>query len=393
MRLQYKERFTVLYHFFSVFSLAMNENDYDLLLDYWVEGVDESESSDIQRRIGMNSSLMSAYSRINNTFSPLKRLKEFERGSFGAPVGLANKTFQSIFLLDQQRKSGELAIPDNASGRRTPDNSSFSSRLRSGSPQRGLVDTVTTPTRSFLLQPLSLFACICAGFMLIMLPAAYYLQTGNSGANIVINSGSKKTELAGSSTRASSNEFSQAGFGLKVPAIDSKGLEAIVKGRANHSEFAATQYGAEYSRDVSVRPSQRLRTLQNQTPYSYVDNSANSSRVAQLGSFGPAPSNCQLVDLTGSASLAPSRVQLPEKVVCVHGSVALIPNSDKAVLIDPKAGAAPVLNEMLPSFEQTIPEQHDNFVCPQKCNHPNHNDSDPNWDPERAWDEGVPPVN
>lgn len=367
----------------------MNENDLELMLDCFVEGIDENESSDIQRRMSVSPSMTRAYTKISDIFSPLKHLKDIDQAANCAPVGLANKTFQKIFLLEQERKS-----------QRTPSLDSSKLNTAAFSP-RTYIDS--TPTRKenqsnrFLARPSSIVACICAGFLLILLPAFYYNPAGFNGSNLVKIPNNKKVELAGATNIPRTSQYTQAGFGSNIP-IDSRGLNGGAQGNCNSASFASTQSGLQ-NINPDVASAKHFMIVQNQTPYAFVDNSSNSGRfssspVASGVSNYSTPASGQLIDLTSSSPIVPTKSQLSGKIFCAKGPTVLVPNSEQAVVIDPRVGRSTGLNEFLPSFEQTISEQHDSFICPEKgCPSRFKSSSDPNWDAERAWNEGVPPVN
>ncbi len=362
------------------------------MLDYFVEGIDENESSDIQRRMSVSPSMTRAYTKMNDIFSPLKHLKDIDQAVNCAPAGLANKTFQKIFLLEQERKSQRTPSRESSSDSSKLNTAAFSPRARvDNSPSRG------RQSDRFLTRPSSIVACICAGFLLILLPAIYYNPTGFNGANLVKSPDNKNTKLVGATNVPRTSKYTQAGFGPNIP-IDSRGLNGGAQGNCNSASFASTQSGLQ-NINPEVAAAKHFMIVQNQTPYAFVDNSRNSGRFsgssASSGvSYYSTPENGRLIDLTSSSPVIPAKTQFPEKVFCAKGPTVLVPDSEQAVVIDPRVGQSTDLNEFLPSFEQTIPEQHDNFICPEKGGATRSNSSsDPNWDPERAWNEGVPPVN
>lgn len=140
----------------------MNENEINVLLDQFVDGLDTSESASVIRKINTRPLWSDTYKRINKIFGALKAIHEQTLQQ--PPVGLASRTFQRIMEQNSQNAPAFIANSEPA----------YSSAAAQ-SPRR----------KSAKVKPSFLALCVCAGFLLVTTPAAWlYMGTGAvSGLN------------------------------------------------------------------------------------------------------------------------------------------------------------------------------------------------------------------
>ncbi len=142
----------------------MNENDLNVLLDYFVGGLDPSESANVITKINSNPQWEKSYKQLSKIFGRLSTLKEQDNQQ-PAPDGLAHRTFQKILDLEKspsvssdyvaQRESSSPAVPESASKK-----------------------------RSATVKPSILAMCACVGFLCIFLPSLTFF-TGSKEVTVV----------------------------------------------------------------------------------------------------------------------------------------------------------------------------------------------------------------
>ncbi len=252
----------------------MNENEINVLLDRFVDGLDVSESDRVTELIDSQPVWSDMYKRINNVFGCL----EIERRhgySQEPPRGLVNRTLQRLADYDQSHQTSSSTSGFTANRSNTANSSQRSSKIK----------------------PSFLAMCVCAGFLLITVPAAWLLFAG---------------QIADTSNSASF-----------VSATHSSDNPYAINNSCPHN-FAFTGYQAQ--------PDSALTFCSN-------SNSSDESTLVSCSNSGQPytinNADYQLVDLSGNNSNLKTD---NAKIACPDGCVVLVshPNMRPVVVVPEK---------------------------------------------------------
>lgn len=96
----------------------MNENDINVLLDYFVGGLDSTESANVTQNINSHPLWSKTYNQLSRVFSSLDTIKK-QNSEQLAPAGLASKTFQKILEQENAKQDNPIYIAQKDTAKQT----------------------------------------------------------------------------------------------------------------------------------------------------------------------------------------------------------------------------------------------------------------------------------
>lgn len=149
---------------------TMNENEINVLLDFFVGGLDSTESANVTQKINSRPVWSKTYSQLSRVFGSLDTIKK-QNSQQLAPSGLASKTFQKI--LEQENAQ--------------QDNSLYIAQKEPSKP----IEQPTSQKRYSSVKPSFLVLSACTGFLLVFVLAfvafSFRNPTPNKFNNIIVD--------------------------------------------------------------------------------------------------------------------------------------------------------------------------------------------------------------
>lgn len=151
----------------------MNENDINALLDFFVGGLDSTESANVTQKINSRPLWSKTYTQISRVFGSLDTVKD-QNNQQKPPAGLASKTFQRILEQENAQQDNSVYIAQKETSSQT--------------------DQPTSRKRFTTIKPSFLALSACTGFLLVFVLAfatfSFHNQSGNNLNNTVVKANS-----------------------------------------------------------------------------------------------------------------------------------------------------------------------------------------------------------
>ena len=140
----------------------MNDNEINVLLDFFVGGLDSTESANVTQKINSHPLWSKTYNQLSRVFSSLDTIKK-QNSQQTAPAGLASKTFQRILEQENAQQDNPIYIAQKESSKQTVQPTSHK-RLTS-------------------VKPSFLALSACTGFLLVFVLAFVAFSFRNQSVN------------------------------------------------------------------------------------------------------------------------------------------------------------------------------------------------------------------
>lgn len=172
----------------------MNENEINVLLDFFVGGLDSTESANVTQKINSHPLWSKTYNQLSRVFGSLETIKK-QNNLQSVPAGLAHKTFQKIFEQEPPQQDNSIYIAQKESSKQT--------------------EQSTSRKRFTSVKPSFLALSACTGFLLVFVLAfvafSFRNQSANNFNNTVVNVNQSSNHSNGTPIESDFDNFAVTG--------------------------------------------------------------------------------------------------------------------------------------------------------------------------------------